>query len=195
MSFSNNFASCELRSARFKALGSWRQTRTAQHNTPKHEIREVFYPWHPLFGKSVTVQCQLVKWGCRVFRCLVPGQEAAKGCEIPIWMLDRARCAAMQLKAEPRVSWEALLSLQQLWNEALKPAKALRQPAGKSPAGNAYEQETNPSPPNSVRSSFQAATLAGSASANPGPVTAAVDPTLKEPRPSPLRLRQEGRSR
>jgi hypothetical protein len=155
----------------------------------------VFYRWHPLFGKSITIHSQLVKRGCHLFRYRQPGQEAGIGCEIPAWMLDPGRCAAMQLKAEPRVSWQALVSLQQLWNEAIEPARALGQSADKSPAGNAFEQETNPFSPDSVRSGSPAATVAGSASPDRGSVTAAVGPTVKQPRRSSVRLRQEGRSR
>jgi len=105
------------------------------------------------------------------------------------------RCAGMQLNAEPRVSWQALVMLQQLWKEALEPARALRQSAGKSPARNAYEQETNQSSSDSVRSPSQAATVAGSATAAPGSVTAAAGATVKQPRRSQLRPRQERRSR
>ena len=170
-------------------------SRTAQHNTPKQEIREVFYRWHPLFEKPIIVHRQLVKRGCHLFRCYLPGEEGGVGREIPAWMLDERRCAGMQLNAEPRVSWQALVMLQQLWKEALEPARALRQSAGKSPARNAYEQETNQSSSDSVRSPSQAATVAGSATAAPGSVTAAAGATVKQPRRSQLRPRQERRSR
>ena len=169
--------------------------RTTQHNTPKHEIREVCYRWHPLFGKSIIVHGQLIKRGCHLFRYLLPGQQARIGCEIPAWMLDPVRCAAMQLKAEPHVSWRALLSLQQLWKEALEPARALRQSAGNSPAGSAYEQKTKQPSSESVRSGSQAATVARSPSTDPASITAAVGPTLKQPRRSQVRRRKEGRSR
>ncbi len=155
----------------------------------------MFYQWHPLFGKSITVHRQLVKRGCHFFRYCLPGEEGGVGREIPAWMLDERRCAAMQHKAEPRVNWQALVSLQQLWKEALEPARALRQSAGQSPAGNAYEQETNQSSSDSVRSPSQAATVAGSAAAAPGSVDAAIGPTVKQLRRSQLRPRQEGRSR
>jgi hypothetical protein len=64
----------------------------------------------PLFGKSIIVHGQIIRRGCHLFRYLLPGEEARIGCEIPAWMLDPARCAAMQIKAEPH-TYRLALSL------------------------------------------------------------------------------------
>ena len=99
--------------------------RTAPHNTPQHQLREVHYPWHTLYGKTVVIHGHLLKQGQELCRCLLPGQEARIGFEIPAWMLDRAHCTGSTLKTEPHVSCQALVALKQLWDEALAPMGGL----------------------------------------------------------------------
>ena len=88
--------------------------RSAQHTTPKYEVREVHYPWHPLFGHQVHVHGILHKLGRDLCRCWLPGQEDRIGFQVPAWMLDRAHCALMILRSEPATNLQVLLELRQL---------------------------------------------------------------------------------
>jgi len=171
--------------------------RTTQHNTPKHEVREVRYRWHPLFGKSIIVHGQLVKRGCHLFRYLLPGQHDRIGFEIPAWMLDPARCAGMLLKVEPHVSWQALLSLQQLCKEALEPLGALRQSADKNSVRTAYAQDPTQtvSASESIRSDSQPTTMGGAGPKDRPTTPAAVAATIKQSCSSQARPRRERRGR
>jgi len=115
--------------------------RSAQHTTPKYELREVHYPWHPLFGREVHVRGSLHKLGRSLCRCCLPGQEDRIGFQVPAWMLDRAYCALMVLRSEPATSLAALLELKQLCcmnlPSSVATASSLRQATPITPGGNA----------------------------------------------------------
>jgi hypothetical protein len=112
-----------IQSAGCRALGGFSlRDRTPQHNTPKYEVREVHYPWHPLFGRRVHVHGVLHKLGRDLCRCWLPGQEDRIGFQVPAWMLDRAHCALMVLRTEPATNLQALLELRQLCNEIVSPS-------------------------------------------------------------------------
>jgi hypothetical protein len=96
-----------------------RGCRSAEHSTPKYEVREVHYPWHPLFGQLVHVHGNLHKLGRDLCRCWLPGQEDRIGFQVPAWMLDRALCARLSLRSEPTVNWQTLLDLKQLWDKTV----------------------------------------------------------------------------
>jgi hypothetical protein len=59
-----------------------------QRNTHSTESREVRYPWHPWFGRSVTVYEALSKSGHRVCRCGFDDQRNDRSLEVPTWMFD-----------------------------------------------------------------------------------------------------------
>ena len=75
--------------------------------------------WHPLYGKIVIVQGQILRHGCSLCKCAQLGQEAGIGYELPIWMLDSVCCSRMQPAGKPQACWLALLSLKELWQEAM----------------------------------------------------------------------------
>jgi hypothetical protein len=87
------------------------------------------------------VHGQLSKQGRVLCRCWLPGQEAQIGFEVPLWMLDRAHCTPMRLQSEPRVSWQALVELKQLWEatreSVVAKASALGQASAKNAGGKA----------------------------------------------------------
>ena len=82
--------------------------------TPQSETHgtrlEVLYPWHPWFGRQVTVEVSLES----VFRCRLIDDGASRLREVPRWMFDRGTCCTMQALPEPRVSVDALRRLSRL---------------------------------------------------------------------------------
>ena len=65
-----------------------------RQNTHVTDQREVLYPWHPWFDKSVYVHELIDKLGDAVFRCNLTGRRSDRLLEVPVWMFDRAACAA-----------------------------------------------------------------------------------------------------
>jgi hypothetical protein len=85
-----------------------------QSDTHRIESREVRYPWHPWYGRSVWVDQAVIRGGQAVFQCrLEPGQEQ-RSIEVPQWMFDAASCHRMRLGPIPSVSWDTLRDLQAL---------------------------------------------------------------------------------
>jgi len=87
---------------------------SAQLNTHNTKLREVCYPWHPWYGRSVVIHDAFVRHGQAVLRCTLDYQERSRALEIPQWMFDRALCCMMHIAEAPRVSWEALRECQEL---------------------------------------------------------------------------------
>jgi hypothetical protein len=84
-----------------------------QHNTHNTERREVCYPWHPWYGRSVWIYEALVKNGQAVFRC---GTEENRDLRyfVPQWMFDPVFCCRTRKAAVPVVGCEALRDLKAL---------------------------------------------------------------------------------
>jgi hypothetical protein len=80
-------------------------------------VRRVHYRWHPLYGKDVVVRGK--KDGMRgVLRCQVDDDDKRDNREVPVWMFDRVRCELAEITARPHVSWDALLDLRWLLDNA-----------------------------------------------------------------------------
>jgi hypothetical protein len=99
-------------SANRGAFGSGDTTR--QPNTHNTEAREVRYPWHPWFGRSVAVYEVLVKQGHSVCRCGLEEERTRRAVEIPTWMFEPAACCRLRVMAVPTVDCDALRALQAL---------------------------------------------------------------------------------
>ncbi len=68
-----------------------------RRKTHKTEVRSVYYPWHPWYGRSLVIRELLVKGGLAVYRCcLEVDDSAAKSLEMPQWMFDRAICCGLR---------------------------------------------------------------------------------------------------
>jgi hypothetical protein len=67
-----------------------------QPNTHSTESREVSYPWHPWFGRSVAVYEVLVKYGHSVCRCGLEEERTRRSVEIPTWMFEPAACCRLR---------------------------------------------------------------------------------------------------
>jgi len=84
---------------------------TRQRNTHNTESREVRYPWHPWFGRLVTVYETITKGGHPVCRCGVEDQRNDRSVEVPAWMFEPAACDHLHLTATPFVDCQALIEL------------------------------------------------------------------------------------
>ena len=82
-----------------------------QPNAHITKQREVCYPWHPWFGRMVTIREVLTRRHQTVFHCRPEPDDGRKALAIPEWMFDRAGCCTMQLALKPRVSGEVLCQL------------------------------------------------------------------------------------
>jgi hypothetical protein len=94
------------------ALGGGYTSR--QRNTHNTESREVLYPWHPWFGRSVTVYEVLTKCGHAVCRCGLEEQRNRRSLEIPTWMFEPAACRQLHVASTPVVGCNGLLELKAL---------------------------------------------------------------------------------
>ena len=91
---------------------------TRQSKTHITENREVYYRWHPCFGKRVEIKQGVNKPHGAVFRCVIDAAEFPSTLEIPKWMFDRAACALMVDIVKPNVSVDTLWELQLLLQSA-----------------------------------------------------------------------------
>jgi hypothetical protein len=92
---------------------------THQHKTHKTELREVHYPWHPLYRQSIPVRLEGRWKNGLVARCDPHNDVGRRGFDIPVWMLDCAVCSTMTLSQTALVDAEALRQLRQLLDLAL----------------------------------------------------------------------------
>jgi hypothetical protein len=84
-------------------------------------VREVRYPWHPWFGRSVVVYEMRVKHGHSVCWCGLKEERTRRAIEIPSWMFEPAACCRLHVMAEPTVCCDALLELKALLRTAPRP--------------------------------------------------------------------------
>src|SRR5262249_45585847 len=81
-----------------------------QSNTHSIEAREVRYPWHPWYGRTVWVYQSLKKHGRGILRCRVEQDVRVGLLELPEWMFETA-AGCIQLAKTPAVGCEALRDL------------------------------------------------------------------------------------
>jgi hypothetical protein len=60
-------------------------------------FRHVRYPWHPWFGRSVTVYEALTKGGHAICRCGFDDRRTDRSLEVPAWMFEPAACDHLRL--------------------------------------------------------------------------------------------------
>lgn len=88
--------------------------RSRQPNTHNTEFREVCYPWHPWFGRTVAVYEVLVKQGQSVCRVGFEEERSRLAVEVPAWMLELGACRHLRRLPDPAVSCDALRAVQVL---------------------------------------------------------------------------------
>ena len=89
-------------------------------NTHKLGKYEIFYEYHPWFGREVGVQ-GVVEKGIGVARCTLQGEAQARALEVPLWMFDRLTCLSVRIRKRPEVDLAALDVLQSLLAEVSRP--------------------------------------------------------------------------
>jgi hypothetical protein len=139
-----------------------------RHNDQKTELRRVYYPWHPWFEKTVCVTVELRTRVGAVARCQPSDGDGRQDFQLPQWMLDAERCAAMRQEEHPRVSWQALLELRRLLDELI--AAGVVQGRRRPSQGDADEPSTSPAtaaPAEPVRPTTAATPLGGAAAGQP----------------------------
>jgi len=87
---------------------------TERQNTHVIDMREVLYPWHPWFGRSIYAHEVIDKSGDAVFRCNLTGRPSDRLLEVPVWMFDRAACAVCRRVDMAYADSDALSALARL---------------------------------------------------------------------------------
>ena len=87
---------------------------TERQNTHVIDMREVLYPWHPWFGRSIYAHEVIDKSGDAVFRCSLTGRPSDRLLEVPVWMFDRAACAVCRRVDMAYADSDALSALARL---------------------------------------------------------------------------------
>src|SRR5262249_17376224 len=93
-----------------------------QLNTHNTEWRNVCYPWHPWFGRTVAVYEVFTRRGQSLCRCGLGEERPDRRVEFPTWMLESATCCRLHLMAVPTPSSDALRELKALLQVVLGPA-------------------------------------------------------------------------
>jgi hypothetical protein len=98
--------------------GTSRQSKT--HST---EVREIRYPWHPLYGRLVWIHGALVKGGQALYHCSLEQNHQAPLFQIPQWMFESGACCRMHRAEEPAVDCAALRDLKRLLHHTRSPGR------------------------------------------------------------------------
>ncbi len=94
-----------------------------QSNTHITESREVLYPWHPWYGRSVWIYQTLTKNGAAICRCGLSQTPNSRALEVPQWMFDSAACSRTRITPSVAVTGAALLELKELLSR-VRPGKS-----------------------------------------------------------------------
>jgi len=165
-----------------------------QRNTHSTESRQVRYPWHPWFGRSVTVYEALTKGDQPVCRCGVDDQCHGRSLEVPAWMFEPARCDHLRMTAAPFVDDQALIALKSVLQTALR-ADVLEAQHPSLTAGGA---DATVQPPrtnlatDAVSSAACPPALSDAAAGHPGPGDSPAGPIASVAGRSAARLRRSG---
>src|SRR5262245_13742945 len=86
---------------------------THRRKTPPVDVGRIRYPYHPWFDRDVWIVGRCVRHGQPIWDCrLDPADGPTR--EVPAWMFEAATCAAMTVRAEPRIAVPALRHLRDL---------------------------------------------------------------------------------
>jgi hypothetical protein len=167
-----------------------------QRNTHSTEAREVRYPWHPWFERSVMVYEALTKGGYAVCRCGFDDERNDRSLEVPAWMFEPAACDHLRLAVTPMVDSHALAALKTLLRTAPRADVLQAQHPALSAAGGADATVPNSSATLTANALSSAAAPSGLSGLPPGdtgqddPLTG--PPTPPERRPAARRRRDAG---
>jgi len=127
--------------------GAGRSCTSSQLNTHITESREVWYPWHPWYGRSVVISEVLERLGQAIVRCRLAQGHETQVVEIPSWMLDRAMSSTIHLAQKPVVCSDALWTLKGLLDHqrAVEPTRVLQDQHHFSPTQGDADAQITPS--------------------------------------------------
>ena len=154
--------------------------RNRQRNTHSTELRAVRYPWHPWFGRTVTVYEALTKGGYAICRCGFDDQRNDRSLEVPAWMFEPAVCDHLRVADTPLVDCQALIELKAVLHTALRADVLQAQHHSLTARGDA--DATIPSPTTSLATdpvsfAISAPALSGAAAGHPGTDDSTAGPT------------------
>jgi len=90
-----------------------------RENAHRTERREVLYPFHPWGGCIVHIHEVMKRTTGDFCRCSRQGHATDRCLELPMWMFDRAECAAVRVEAKPHVHLGVLSALVGLLSRAV----------------------------------------------------------------------------
>ena len=90
---------------------------TKQHHAHVTEAREVFYPWHPWFGRVVYIHEVIKRGTIPAFLCSLVANRTRRCLEVPSWMFDRSVCLHLTRVETPQASRVALDNLKVLLSD------------------------------------------------------------------------------
>jgi len=93
---------------------------THQHNThSSSDSREVHYPWHPWYARTVWIYETRMGRAQSAARCGLEPTQRAKSLEVPLWMLESASCSTLRRAEDPRVDCATLQRLKTLLRDSV----------------------------------------------------------------------------
>jgi hypothetical protein len=93
---------------------------TGGFNTHKTDSPVVRYPWHPWFGRQVTIRWIRKRAGITVFGCTADDESDRPVLEIPQWMCESGACTGMCVETSARVDCGALRTLRTLLERVVR---------------------------------------------------------------------------
>jgi hypothetical protein len=169
-----------------------------QRNTHSTESRQVRYPWHPWFGRAVTVSEAPTRCGQRVCQCGFDDSQNDRSLEVPAWMLESAKCDHLRLAGTPTVGCDALVELSRVLRGALRADRLQAQHHSLNAEGGADAAVLTPSTtlaadPVSSASTSDTPALSDAPARHPAQGDSITGPTAPSPRrPGARRRRSAG---
>jgi len=97
-----------------------RDCTTGEFNTHKTDVSVVRYPWHPWFGRQVTIRWIRKRTGITIFGCTANDESDRPVLEIPQWMFESGACTGMCVETSARVDWATLRTLKTLLERVVR---------------------------------------------------------------------------
>ena len=91
---------------------------TQQQNTHIRDFREICYPWHPWYGRTVGVRAELIRHGHAIAYCSLEEVQTGRALEVPLWMFDVAVCSRTRMAKLGFASAQSLRELREILQSA-----------------------------------------------------------------------------
>jgi hypothetical protein len=97
-----------------------RNCTTGEFNTHKTDVSVVRYPWHPWFGRQVTIRWIHRRAGITILGCTADDESDRPVLEIPQWMCESGACTGMCVETSARVDCGTLRTLKTLLERVVR---------------------------------------------------------------------------